>query len=119
MRVQVGYGVHFIKVSGFKGDNFKESQNSSYQLHGQVLDVVTSARYLEVEISSDFSWNSHIDRITAIANSMLSFKKKNPSKQKMQMSERLPITHLYALSWSTLPHFGNHTKEKMLQLKKS
>ena len=38
--------------------------NTLYFLHGQVLEVVTSARYLGVDISSGLSWNSHIDRIT-------------------------------------------------------
>lgn len=34
--------------------------NTAYTLHGQALEVVTSARYLEVDISSGLSWNSHI-----------------------------------------------------------
>ena len=37
-------------------------------LHGQVLESVPSARYLEVDISSGLTWNSHIVRVTATAN---------------------------------------------------
>ena len=37
--------------------------NSEYILHGQVLETVTCARYLGVDIRSNISWTSHIDRI--------------------------------------------------------
>ena len=33
-------------------------------LHGQILETVTCTKYLGVDISSDLSWRSHIDRIT-------------------------------------------------------
>ena len=33
-------------------------------LHGVALETVTCARYLGVDISSNLSWGSHIDRIT-------------------------------------------------------
>ena len=51
--------------------------NTLYYLHGQVLEAVTSARYLGVDISSGLSWNSHIDRITGNANSTLGSLKRN------------------------------------------
>ena len=49
---------------------------TEYILHGQVLEAVTSARYLGVDISSNLSWNTHVDRITANANRSLGFIKK-------------------------------------------
>ena len=51
--------------------------NYLYHLHGQVLDVVTSARYLGVDTSSVLSWNSHIDRVTRNANHTLGFIRRN------------------------------------------
>ena len=36
--------------------------NTAYTLHGQILEVVTCAKYLGVDISSGLSWNTHIDR---------------------------------------------------------
>ena len=39
-----------------------------YILHGQVLESVTSARYLGMDISGSLSWNPHVDRITGNAN---------------------------------------------------
>ena len=38
--------------------------NIAFTLHGQVLEVVTSSKYLGVDISNGLSWNPHIDRIT-------------------------------------------------------
>ena len=35
--------------------------NTGYTLRGQILEVVTSARYLGVDISDSISWNFHID----------------------------------------------------------
>ena len=42
--------------------------NGIYRLHGHVLETVTSAKYLEVDVSSGLTWNSHTDRITGNAN---------------------------------------------------
>ena len=52
----MGYGVQPLKVSS-----------------GQVLECVPCGRYLGVDISSDLTWNSHIDHITANANQTLGF----------------------------------------------
>ena len=49
----------------------REVINTVYTLHGQILEVVTSARYFGVDISSGLSWNSHIDRIAGNANRTL------------------------------------------------
>ena len=38
----------------------RKSINIMYKLHGQVLEVVTRAKYLGVDISSGISRNSHI-----------------------------------------------------------
>ena len=37
----------------------RKAINALYFLHGQVLEVVTSARYLRMDISSGLSWNSY------------------------------------------------------------
>ena len=51
--------------------------NTQYVLHGQVLETVSSARYLGVDISNDLSWKTHINRITSNANKSLGFLKRN------------------------------------------
>ena len=40
----------------------------SYQLHGQTLQEVNSAKYLGIEISSSMKWSTHISHITSKAN---------------------------------------------------
>ena len=56
--------------------------NIAYTLHGQVLEVVTGANYLGVDISNDLSWNPHIDRITGNANRTLNFIQRNIKTKK-------------------------------------
>ena len=41
--------------------------NANYSLHGKVLETVNYAKYLGVDITSDLSWHSHVDRITGKA----------------------------------------------------
>ena len=49
----------------------------NYSLHGQVLEYVTSAKYLGVTIQSDLKWNTHINNISKKANNTLGFLKRN------------------------------------------
>ena len=51
--------------------------NATYRLHGEILETVTCARYLGVDVSSNLSWGSHIDRITGTAHKTLGFVKQN------------------------------------------
>ena len=50
---------------------------TDYILHGQVLQNVTSSKYLGVTITRDLRWNTHIDNISAKANKTLGFVKRN------------------------------------------
>ena len=49
----------------------------TYSLKGQDLEAVNTAKYLGVDLSNNLSWNSHIDRTTKKANSMLGFLRRN------------------------------------------
>ena len=55
----------------------KKPVKRDYIMHGQVLESVTSARYLGVEFSGSLSWNPHVDRITGNANRTLGFVRRN------------------------------------------
>ena len=46
--------------------------NSVYTLHGQILEIVTSEKYLGLT-----SWNPHIDRITGNLNRTLGYIRRN------------------------------------------
>ena len=75
--------------------------NYLYHLHGQVLEVVASARYLGVDISSVLSWNSHIDRITGNENRTLGFIRRTAQ------GERDCLQHFStAPTGVCLPHMG-------------
>ena len=49
----------------------------NYCLKGQQLQEEIQSKYLGVDISSNLSWNSHIDRIVKKGNSMLGFLQRN------------------------------------------
>ena len=49
----------------------------NYTLHNQVLDRVSCATYLGVELSSNLTWAAHIDETTAKGNRQLGFLKRN------------------------------------------
>ena len=55
----------------------KRPVKRDYILHGQVLESVTCAKYLGVDIPGSLTWNSHIDRITGSANRTLGFVRRN------------------------------------------
>ena len=55
----------------------KRPVKRDYILHGQVLESVTCAKYLGVDISGSLTWNSHIDRITGSANRTLGFMRRD------------------------------------------
>ena len=46
-------------------------------MHNQELESVDAAKYLDVTISKDLSWNAYINNITSTANKTLGFVKRN------------------------------------------
>ena len=92
--------------------------NTVYTLHGQVLEVVTSAKYLGVDISSGLSWNSHIDRITGNANRTLSFIQRNIKTKNQRVRETAYNTLVRPELEYTAPVWDPHTKEKYSSWKK-
>jgi hypothetical protein len=55
----------------------KSVKKTKYVLHGYVLEAVTNAKYLGVDITTDLNWSSHINRISTNANKTLGFIKRN------------------------------------------
>jgi hypothetical protein len=49
----------------------------NYTLKGHVLESVNTAKYLGITLSSNMSWDTHIKNITAKANKILSFWRRN------------------------------------------
>ena len=92
--------------------------NIAYTLHGQVLEVVTSAKYLGVDISSGLSWNPHIDRITGNANRTLNFIQRNIKTKNQKVRETAYNTLVRPQLEYAAPVWDPYFKEKILQLEK-
>ena len=60
---------------------------TQFILNGQVLETVSSVRYLGVDISSNMSRNIHVNRITSDANRSLRFMKRNIKIKSPQIRE--------------------------------
>jgi hypothetical protein len=58
-----------------------------YYLHGQVLDSVSDAKYLGLDLSSDLKYNTHISRITSNANRTLGYIKRNVTTTHQRVRE--------------------------------
>ena len=97
----------------------RKASNSSYILHGHVLEVVSCARYLGVDISNGLSWNSHIDRITSKANSTLGFIKRNIKTQNVRVKQTAYNTLVRPQLEYAAPIWDPRTKQKYSSLKKS
>ena len=65
----------------------KQPLQSQYTLHGQVLESVDSAKYLDVTISQDLNSNNHINNITGKANRTLGFVKRNLKSRNKSVKE--------------------------------
>ena len=48
-----------------------------YRLHGQVICITANTKYLGLTITSDLKWNSHIQKVTSKANSVLGLLRRN------------------------------------------
>ena len=102
----------------------KKIINSVYTLHGQILKVVksaryvTSARYLGVDVSSGLSWNSHIDRITGNANRTLGCIRRNIKTKNPKVRETAYNTLVRPQLEYSSPIWDPHTDDKTLQLEK-
>ena len=96
----------------------RKAINTVYTLHGQILEVVTSAKYLGVDISSGLSCNSHIDRITGNANRTLGYIRRNIKSKNQKVRETAYNTLVRPQLEYAAPIWDPYTKEKTLQLEK-
>ena len=55
----------------------KVQKPNSHTVYSCILESVSSAKYLGIDISSDVSWDTHINRISKKANNTLGFLRRN------------------------------------------
>ena len=61
--------------------------NASYNLEGTVLDNVENIKYLDVTITNDLKWNTHVSNICTKANRTLGFLRRNLSARPQDVKE--------------------------------
>ena len=93
--------------------------NTLYYLHGQVLEAVTSVRYLGVNISTGLSWNAHIDRIIGNTNRTLGFLKRNIKTKLPRVRETVYNTLVCPYLECAAPVWDPHTQKNILQIEKT
>ena len=91
--------------------------HTQYILHGQVLEVVDSARYLGVDISNNITWNTHVNRVTANAGRSLGFIRRNIKTRNPKVQTLVRPQLEYSSSvWD--PHGKENIKKKKKKKKK-
>ena len=89
----------------------------NYSLKGQNLVAVNTAKYLGIDLSNNFTWNSHIDRTVKKATNMLGFLRRNLRVSKSDIKaaayKRIVQSNLeYCTStWSPFTTSGKHKLE--------
>ena len=91
-----------------------------YNIHGHILEVVDSAKYLGLSIHKSLKWNNHINQVTKKASSILAFLRRNlhhcprPTKSLYYLTLIRPLTEYSAVIWD--PHTAeNIRKLEMIQ----
>ena len=74
-----------------------KKRKAYYTLHGQLLEVLDSSKYLGVTVTDDLSWSKHISDTAAKANRSLGFLQRNFNTAPRK---HIHVLHLYDQSWS-------------------
>ena len=91
---------------------------SLYRLHGEILETVSCTKYLGVDITSNLSWDSHMDRITNSANKTPSFIKRNVRTQMSGVREAAYNTMVRPQLEYAAAIWDPHTEVKTEQIEK-
>ena len=71
---------HPSKCQVMQITNKKKPLNTTYTIHGELLETVDSTKYLGVHLQNNLSWNTHVKEITRKANRTCSFLYRNLKK---------------------------------------
>ena len=74
-----GMSFHPSKCQVMRITTKKAVRETSYNIRGHQLELVTSSKYLGVTISQDLTWREHINNITSKANGTLALLQRNIS----------------------------------------
>ena len=89
-----------------------------YFMHDQELESVDAAKYLDVTISKDLSWNTHINNITNTANKTLGFVKRNVVTKNKDMKTMAYNSLVHPQVEYTSAVWSPYTKENIHKIEK-
>ncbi|KAK3106955.1 hypothetical protein FSP39_003887 [Pinctada imbricata] len=90
-----------------------------YTLHGHVLEHVTSAKYLGLNITSDLRWGEHIFNVCNKANRTIGFLRRNLNISSTSVKENAyktlvrPIVEYASSAWDPFTHKDKHRLGKV------
>ena len=104
-----------MHVHHWKGWNKRKPIPATYTIHGQVLEVVDSAKYLGVHLDTHLNFNTHVDAITKRANGTRAFLSRNLSHCSQKVKEAAytmfvrPSVEFASSAWDP-PHPKKHSE---------
>ncbi|KAI8478115.1 hypothetical protein Bbelb_441540, partial [Branchiostoma belcheri] len=87
--------------------------NYSYTLHGSPLAKVSKAKYLGVTITSNLSWNPHVDNVTAKANRTLGMLRRNLRIASAEAKQRAYMALVRPTLEYACPVWDPHTSDQL------
>ena len=106
----------FARVVTLKGVEVKFMWICYTRIHGQVLESVAGSKYLGVEISSNLSFNGHIQNITTSASRSLGFLKRNIRSRNPELREMAYKTLVRPLVEYSSSVWSPYTKSNIARL---
>ena len=73
----MNFNTNKCNVIWIKPTKRKETLTSSYSLHGQTLETGSASKCLDINISSDLSWSTHVEDVAARGNRTVGFLQRN------------------------------------------
>jgi hypothetical protein len=73
-------GVNPDKCEVLRVTNKRSPLTTGYSIHGQVLNITDTAKYVGLNIHKSLIWDNHVDKINQKANSTLVFLSRNISR---------------------------------------
>jgi hypothetical protein len=87
-----------------------------YTINNQILEQVSSAKYLGVLLNDQLKWDSHIDSITARANSIIGFLRRNLSLCNRDLKELAYFSLTRSILEYACQAWDPHTKKDITRL---
>ena len=95
----------------------KNITNFEYRMKGEILEA-QATMYLGITVSSDLTWNRHINTMTAKAYRVLNFLKRNLKKYPKSVKEKAYTTYVWPITEYASTVWDPHTKENTEKIEK-